>query len=113
MSKTLEEQTVEELVELLAYHERVKRIPTTTLATYNAADEGARAVRAELTRRKQGSVRPVKHEIHDATPDEMKEDCCGDRYPCNVRYVCACGRRACYSCMRNHAFELLRTAGSR
>jgi hypothetical protein len=51
MMKPLKGRTLEDLAQLLAYHERVMRVPTATLLTYNAAEEGAREVRAEIAKR--------------------------------------------------------------
>lgn len=45
------------------------------------------------------------HVVRRATEKESKQDCCGDRYECNVAYVCGCGEKGCESCMSCHLFE--------
>lgn len=47
------------------------------------------------------------HKIRMATLTESKKDCCGDRYPVNVAYVCSCGLKVCREEMRDHAMEIL------
>lgn len=44
----------------------------------------------------------MQHRYRLATTEEAKWDCCGDRYSCNVVYVCSCGKQACRSCMSHH-----------
>ena len=48
------------------------------------------------------NLEPMEHRYRLATIEEAKWDCCGDRYSCNVVYVCACGLRGCTSCMSRH-----------
>jgi len=47
-----------------------------------------------------------KHIIRRANKEEAKQDCCGDRYECNVEYVCSCGYKGCVSCAKEHIFDL-------
>ncbi len=47
----------------------------------------------------------MEHLIRLATKEEAKIDCCGDRYECNVDYVCSCGEKSCRSCMMRHIFS--------
>jgi hypothetical protein len=47
-----------------------------------------------------------QHIVRPATEEELKEDCCGDRYECNIKFVCSCGKRACDSCMKSHILKL-------
>ncbi len=46
-----------------------------------------------------------KHKIRKAKPIE-RTDCCGDRYPCDIQFVCSCGLKACSSCMEAHVMKL-------
>jgi hypothetical protein len=46
------------------------------------------------------------HIVRKANKKEAERDCCGDRYECNVDYVCSCGKHACISCMERHIFDL-------
>lgn len=48
----------------------------------------------------------LSHLVRPATIIEAKEDCCGDRYACNVAYICSCGLRGCEGCMKNHIFVI-------
>ncbi len=48
------------------------------------------------------------HKVVALTGNKLKEDCCGDRYPCNKEYACSCGVEKCSSCMKGHLFQLHR-----
>lgn len=48
----------------------------------------------------------AKHKVRAATKTEAKEDCCGDRWPCYVEYICSCGLKGCSGCMREHLLDL-------
>lgn len=48
----------------------------------------------------------MQHQITPLVGDDLKVDCCGDRYPCNREYECSCGLKACGSCIKNHLFYL-------
>ncbi len=47
-----------------------------------------------------------RHLIRQATKEEAKVDCCGDRYSCDVTHVCSCGLHGCGSCISRHLFTL-------
>jgi hypothetical protein len=47
-----------------------------------------------------------EHIVFPATAKEQEQDCCIDRYPCDVHYRCTCGKLACAHCMRDHIFEV-------
>lgn len=46
------------------------------------------------------------HIVRKANKEESKIDCCGDRYPCNVAYICSCGKMLCETEMKSHIFYL-------
>jgi hypothetical protein len=46
------------------------------------------------------------HLVRRANKTEAKQDCCGDRYECNVSHVCSCGFKGCNECMRTHLMDL-------
>jgi hypothetical protein len=48
----------------------------------------------------------MEHLVLDASEEEKKHDCCGDRYLCNVTHVCSCGMKACRSCIESHLLQL-------
>lgn len=47
-----------------------------------------------------------QHRIKPATGKLAKQDCCGDRYPCNIAWVCSCGEKGCRECIADHLFEV-------
>lgn len=47
----------------------------------------------------------TEHIVRRATEIEGKQDCCGDRYRCDVVWVCSCGLHLCDGHMKSHIFE--------
>jgi hypothetical protein len=47
-----------------------------------------------------------EHIVFPATGREQRQNCCGDRYQCDVVYRCSCGLLACMSCMNKHVLKL-------
>lgn len=54
-------KTAAQLKADLEYHERVMRVPTATLMTYNASDDAAREIRAELKRRESNDLTAAEY----------------------------------------------------
>jgi hypothetical protein len=52
--------------------------------------------------RKSGMRHSCGHQLRSANAEEAKQDCCGDRYPCTIDFVCECGEKACTPCIEVH-----------
>ena len=46
------------------------------------------------------------HKVRRASKIDQAEDCCGDRYECNIEFRCSCGVKGCRSCMEEHLWNL-------